>query len=176
MDDKQLKSGHATSRRSGWLMLAAAWVVGMIVLTQFFADGEAEKINPNRGPETRVVDGVKEVILKPNRLGHYVTSGYINNQPVNFLLDTGATEVAIPANLAQKLQLQKGPSYIVSTANGNTKVYSTKVNSLKIGDIILTNVNASINPSMQGPVLLGMNVLRQINFSQQGDRLVLSQH
>jgi aspartyl protease family protein len=92
------------------------------------------------------------------------------------MLDTGATNVAVPEALAQKIGLRRGPSQQILTANGIATAYATEIQSLHIGSIELNNVKASVTPSMQGEsILLGMSALKRIDFSQSGDLLTLTQ-
>ena len=96
-----------------------------------------------------------------------MTSGLINNQPVVFLLDTGATNVSVPGHLASRLGLQSGAPQRMSTANGSRIVYQSTIDSLNIGNINLYNVAANLNDGMQGEhILLGMSALKQLNFVQ----------
>lgn len=120
------------------------------------------------------IDNQTEVRLKQNRAGHYVTSGFINEVPVTFLVDTGATDVSVPAHLQQKLGLQPGRSGLANTANGTVRIAETQINSLRIGDIQLTGIRGNLNPGMQSDqILLGMSVLRQLEFTQRGEWLIL---
>jgi aspartyl protease family protein len=83
-----------------------AWIIGLALLMFIFQDVLDEQYNPNSHPEIRLTDsGQAEVILDQNRQGHYVTRGTINETPVTFLLDTGATQVSIPAHIAKQLGL-----------------------------------------------------------------------
>jgi aspartyl protease family protein len=94
--------------------------------------------------------------------------------PVVFLLDTGATQVSIPAHIAEELQLTGSRESLVNTANGTTTVYQTKLQQLSIGNIYLYDVSAHINPSMQSnQILLGMSALKRVEFSQVGKQLIL---
>ena len=103
-----------------------------------------------------------------------MTSGFINGEEVVFLVDTGATDVSIPAHLAQRLQLQAGRKGLANTANGTVTVAESRIDTLRIGDIVLNNVSANLNPGMQSEhILLGMSVLRQLEFTQRGDWLIL---
>jgi len=112
--------------------------------------------------------------LTRNRQGHYVFNGYINDHPVTFMIDTGATVTSIPRALSQRLGLRKQYRYQVETANGVSDAWSTRLDSLRIGDIRFNNVQASINPGFQGDaVLLGMNVLKNLEMIQRGDSLIL---
>jgi clan AA aspartic protease (TIGR02281 family) len=61
----------------------------------------------------------------------------INGEPVEFMLDTGATDVAIPADLAKRLKLEEGFGVTLSTANGLSQGYRTKIDRLQLGDIVL---------------------------------------
>jgi aspartyl protease family protein len=118
--------------------------------------------------------GKAEVRLQQNRQGHYVVQGAINEIPVVFLLDTGATQVSIPAHIAEQLQLKSYAASQVNTANGRTTVYQTKLEQLSIGNIYLYDVSAHINPSMQSnEILLGMSALKRVEFSQVGKQLIL---
>lgn len=157
-------------------MMLIAWVIGMGLLTWFFGNWEENQINPNSAPLTAKAGGVTQVTLMRNRQGHYVTSGTINQQEVTFLIDTGATTVAIPGGLQQALGLSAGAMHHSLTANGTTQAYATVVEHLAIGGIELFNVRASILPNMPGKqILLGMSVLREIEFTQKGDKLTLRQ-
>jgi aspartyl protease family protein len=166
-----------TQKRMGKGMLIAAWLCALLLLTLFFNQELEQQYNPNSSPISKNIGDGAEVKLQRNRHGHYVSAGTINSEKVTFLLDTGATNVSIPANLADKLGLKSGTSHRVSTANGQITVYATRLNELSIGDIHLFNVAANINPGMDGDeILLGMSALKQLEFTQRGDRLTLRQY
>ena len=161
--------------RTGQGMMVIACIIGLALLTYFFSGVEQRQRNPNADPNSLVYENQVEVALKQNRQGHYVVTGTINGREVDFLLDTGATEVVIPETTAQELGLPYGRRGRAMTANGAVMVYDTRIARLTIGEIELLDVNASINPSMQGAILLGMSALRQIEFIQQGKTLTLRQ-
>ena len=165
-----------TPRKMGITMFILAWVVLFGLLGLFFDDWLKEQQNPNQQPSSHSANGIKEVVLLPNRQHHYVVNGFINDQKVVFLLDTGATDVVVPAGLAQKLSLSAGRKQFANTANGQITVFNTELKTVQIGDIRWYNIRASINPAMDDDVvLLGMSALRQIEFSQRGDTLILRQ-
>ena len=148
----------------------------MVVLTLFFSESEKEKSNPNRSPQSLVFPDSIEVRLERNYLGHYLANGTINQYPVAFLLDTGATDVVIPATIAEKLNLKRGRAGRAMTANGAITIFETNIDHLSLGEINLYNVRASINPSMSSTkVLLGMSALGRIEFAQDGSSLTLIQ-
>jgi aspartyl protease family protein len=163
----------------GKTMAILAWIIGMLLATQFFGAWEEKQINPNRSPDSYASDnGERNTVLKRNRAGHYVTHGKINATPVTFLLDTGATDVVIPAAIAARIGLPKLGKSRVQTANGEIDVYGTVIESLEFGNISLRAVRAAINPEM-GPddeILLGMSALKQVDFSQENNELILKQY
>ncbi|XQW84401.1 retropepsin-like aspartic protease family protein [Thalassotalea piscium] len=152
-----------------------AWIVVFALLVFVFQSLIEEQLNPNSQPEYSLnAQGKAEVILEQNRQGHYVTSGTINGIPVTFLLDTGATQVSIPAQVADALNLTTTGQGIANTANGQVKIYQTRLDQLSIGNIYLYNVGAHINPGMKSDeILLGMSALKQLEFSQTGKQLIL---
>ncbi|MBD3586091.1 TIGR02281 family clan AA aspartic protease [Salinimonas sp. HHU 13199] len=159
---------------AGKWMFILAWICGLGLLTLIFSDVLESQHNPNQEPESMRIDGQTEVRLKQNRQGHYVTNGTINGQPVTFLIDTGATNVAIPVSMQNELGLTAGRSGLAQTANGVVRVAQTTIDSLTIGEIVLTNVQAHLNPGLgDGQILLGMSVLRQLEFTQRQDWLIL---
>ena len=86
----------------------------------------------------------------------------------------GATDVAVPAHLANRLQLRAGRQGLASTANGVVRVAESTIDTLRIGEIVVRDVKANLNPGMQDDhILLGMSVLRQLEFTQRGDWLIL---
>lgn len=151
-----------------------AWGLAIVMLVWFFEDKLQQQFNPNSQVQSHVDNGQVKVVLEQNRMGHYVAQGKVNGQSVTFLLDTGATLVAVPENLAQKLGLQKGRQGMSQTANGRVITYRTEIASLELGDIQLSNVDASITPGMDGDViLLGMSALKEFELTQKGDTLTL---
>ena len=163
------------TNKIGKLFVWLAWIMAIVLLMFVFEDELYKQYNPNSQPQVSLnSSGQAEVILKQNRQGHYVTNGNINETSVTFLLDTGATQVSIPAHIADKLQLKSYGSYPVQTANGTVTVYKTKIDQLSIGNIFLYNVAAHINPAMKSDgILLGMSALKQLDFQQIGKQLIL---
>lgn len=164
---------NSQSSMGKW-MFAFAWLMGIFLLTLLFDDLLLERFNPNSEPASYVVGNSTEVRLKQNDMGHYVVSGTINRQPVIFLLDTGATDVSIPAHLADELGLLPGARQRAMTANGSVIMYQTHIDELSIGEIQLGNVDGNLNPGMRSDkILLGMSALKQLEFSQKDGWLVL---
>ena len=157
-------------------MMVAAWLIFLALLFGVFDHLDSQRNNPNQNIVTTIDGATKEIVLVRNAHSHYVTNGLINDVGVVFLLDTGATEIAIPEGLAKKIGLLKGRRYTVKTANGNTNAYRTRLDSASIGDISRYDLNATILTNMQGnEVLLGMNFLKHFEIIQKGKTLTIRQ-
>ncbi|MEJ2529258.1 MAG: TIGR02281 family clan AA aspartic protease [Gammaproteobacteria bacterium] len=163
--------------RVGRGMLLVFWALLLLLLFFYFQSVLERAANPNREVLTTVTaQGVKEVELQRNRQGHYLATGAINGYPVTFLLDTGATDVAVSGGLAATLGLRRGMPITSQTANGTVTAWQTELAEVSIGDIRLRNVRASILPGLQGDeVLLGMSFLKQLELVQRGKHLLLRQ-
>ena len=164
-------------KRMGTVMQALAWLVLLGLGVFYFNDLLEEQYNPNQSLQTRhAEDGFREVVLQRNKFGHYVTDGQINGVPVTFMLDTGATGVAIPEALAAYLGLQRGRAFPTQTANGMSTSYAANLDRVSVGGIELSDVSAGITPGLQtDEILLGMSFLKHIEFTQRGDTLILRQ-
>lgn len=163
-------------KRIGTIMIVLMWIALLVLLAYVFHDVLDNKRNPNQALVTRHDGSIREVELKRNGYGHYVANGEINGQAVEFMLDTGATAVVVPADLAQRLGLEYGMPIDMQTANGVIRGYMTKLRQVSVGDIRLENISAYINPQEQADdVLLGMSFLKKIEFTQRSDTLILKQ-
>jgi aspartyl protease family protein len=169
-------SQQTPGKRAGRVLMVLAWCAALFLATRFFGQWEERQQNPNVVVSSELGDGFVEVKLIGNGQGHFVASGHINGQPVSFMLDTGATDVAIPAQLAQRLKLEQGFGVTLSTANGRTEGYRTRVDRLQLGDIVLRDVRAIVVPGLDGDqVLLGMSALNKLEFTQRGGTMLLRQ-
>lgn len=162
---------------AGW-MISGIWLLVFGLLMLFFQNYLDTARNPNQNVASATdSDGVREVRLRRNRFGHYNVSGKINGYPVEFLLDTGATDIAIPLRVANKIGLQHLYETKIHTANGLALAYGTKVQLVSVGGIALSDLKALITTGMTGDiVLLGMGFLKHIEFTQRGEVLILRQY
>lgn len=156
-------------------MIALAWILLLGLLTAWFSGVLERRYNPNEEVAAAVLEGgVREVTLKQNHSGHYVAPGRINDTSVTFLVDTGATTVSVPADLAERLGLERGAPSLAQTASGPITVYTTRLRRVALGNIELHDIPAHINPRMHGSeVLLGMSFLRHLELTQKDDTLTL---
>lgn len=164
------------TRQLGKGMIVAGWLCVLAVLVVVFNEIDDRQRNPNREVASRIDTDTAVVVLQRNRQGHYLATGGINGRSVEFLLDTGATTISVPAGLADDIGLEQGIETRVGTAAGPVTVYATRLDRVELGDIRIRGVRAHINPHARGKeVLLGMSFLRQLDFRQEGDRLILEQ-
>lgn len=119
------------------------------------------------------------VTLYPGRGGHYFADGLINGRSVHFMVDTGATTVAMGASTAADLGIDfrnSGKRSFGSTAGGIVRSYDVRLDKVQIGDIVQYNVAASVIEGAGPPdVLLGMSFLKSCDIKREGDKLELTQ-
>jgi len=160
------------SEKYGKWMMRLTWVIGLALVSYFFQHWIDNKRNPNQNIQ---FTNEQKVVLKQNARGHYIAPGMINNIPVIFLLDTGATDVVVPQTLAKKLGLYQSSSTRVTTANGIITVYNTILSEVSLAGLKGSKIDAVINPYMdESTVLLGMSFLRNLSIVQQSGYLTLS--
>jgi aspartyl protease family protein len=115
-----------------------------------------------------------------NAQGHFVSQFRMNGKPVEAMVDTGATIVAISKSTARRLGISVTPAdfiYPVQTANGTTKVARAVIKTIEIGGIRVRDVEAAVidDKSLSG-TLLGMSFLNQLkSFKVEDGELILKQ-
>ncbi|WP_293777518.1 TIGR02281 family clan AA aspartic protease [uncultured Oxalicibacterium sp.] len=116
------------------------------------------------------------VTLKADVQGHFVVQGQINGGSMRMLVDTGASMVAMPASDARRLGIdyRKGKPVYINTANGVTTAYQVMLDSVKVGDITLNQVDGVVQESGLPFVLLGMSFLKRMEMRRDGDEMVLT--
>jgi aspartyl protease family protein len=113
--------------------------------------------------------------LKQGENGHYFIDGFVNNVPIKFLIDTGATSIVISKTIAQQAKLPCHRRHVVSTANGETTTCETFIAKLRIGSFNIENIEGDISTRDDEP-LLGMSVLKQFKIEQIDGELRLTKH
>ncbi len=121
--------------------------------------------------------GAGSVTLTADNRGQYFTSGSINGASTRFVVDTGATSVALSSQEAQRLGLdyKKGQRGMTSTANGLAPTYVMKADKVSIGDITLHQVEVSVIEGAGLPItLLGMSFLNRLEMKQDSGQMTLT--
>jgi aspartyl protease family protein len=117
----------------------------------------------------------QSVTLAADMRGHFVTDGAVNGSPTRFLVDTGATMVAIPAADAVRLGIdyRKGQRGMTKTAGGMVQVYRVRFDTVKLGGIELTSVEGIVIEQGLDIALLGMSFLNRVEMKRDGQTMTL---
>ena len=115
------------------------------------------------------------IVLTAGSGGHFLTAGAINGRAVQFMVDTGATSVAMGVADAERLGVdyRKGQLSRGNTANGIVTTYLVKLHSVRVGEVEVFEVDAAVLPAMSGPILLGNSFLSRFQMTRMNDQLVL---
>ncbi|MCS6787628.1 MAG: TIGR02281 family clan AA aspartic protease [Thiobacillaceae bacterium] len=162
-------------RNWGVGMIVAAWLMlgGVVWL---FMDGWVSRQTQPNAHLAELPPGAA-VVLRRNASGHYVAPGRINGVPVTLLVDTGATAVALPAQVARRVGAPAGQPLRTATAAGTTTAYATRLASVELGGLTAEDVGGVIVPDMPGEtVLLGMSFLARFSLRMEGGELHIAEH
>ncbi len=115
-----------------------------------------------------------KIVLPLGSGGHFMAQGTINGKAIQFMVDTGATSVAFGVNDAKRMGIdyQKGQLIRMGTANGVTQGWRVKLNSVRIGDVEVYDVEAVVGPDMPF-ALLGNSFLSRFSMNRTSDQMVL---
>jgi aspartyl protease family protein len=118
----------------------------------------------------------REVVLSAGSGGHFTTQGQINGQGVTFLVDTGATKIALGQPDADRLGIdyKNAPRSYASTANGNVAISAVTLSSVRVGEVEIANVEAVVLPAAMPHVLLGNSFLTRFQMQRNNDTLRLT--
>jgi aspartyl protease family protein len=116
-----------------------------------------------------------QITLSSDANGHFLTPGRINGRGVTFLVDTGATLVALGRDEAERLGLpyQKGQRIGLRTANGDAIGWRIALDSVRVGDVEIYNVEAVVQPQPMPFVLLGNSFLSRFQMRRDNDTMTL---
>jgi aspartyl protease family protein len=119
--------------------------------------------------------GGTRIVMTAGSGGHFLSGGTINGKQVRFMVDTGATVIAIGQADADRIGLdyKKGPRGMVRTANGEVVVHQIMLNTVRIGDVQVYNVEAVVVPQAMNYVLLGNSFLTRFQMKRENDLLTL---
>ncbi|MDP1568216.1 MAG: TIGR02281 family clan AA aspartic protease [Polaromonas sp.] len=115
------------------------------------------------------------IVLNAGSGGHFLTAGQINGRAVQFMVDTGATSVAMSAADAERtgIKYKDGQPVRMSTANGITQGYRVKLNSVRVGDVEVYDVDAVVSPQPMPYMLLGNSFLTRFQMLRENEQLIL---
>lgn len=141
-------------------------------------DGRRQSLEMGQHFESAALTAERQsVTLAADSRGHFVTDGNVNGGPVRFLVDTGATLVALPAADARRLGIdfRKGQRAMSQTANGPAPVWRVTFDSVTVGGLTVRNVEGIVHeaPGLE-VALLGMSFLNRMEMRREGADLVLT--
>ena len=119
--------------------------------------------------------GGQRIVLTADARGHFLPAGQINGREVQFMVDTGATSVALGESDARRINLkyEDGQRVRVNTANGQAVAHVVQLDSVRIGDVTVYGVEALVTPQSMSYVLLGNSFLNRFQMQRQNDQLTL---
>lgn len=117
-----------------------------------------------------------QIVLTAGSGGHFITQGQINGKSTQFMVDTGATSVAMGQDEARRLGINflDGTQIQGSTANGHVVAYRVNLTSLRIQDVEVFNVDAAVLPQPMPHILLGNTFLTRFQMKRDNDTLTLT--
>jgi aspartyl protease family protein len=115
------------------------------------------------------------IVLNAGTGGHFMTAGQINGRAVQFMVDTGATSIAMSAADADRtgINYKDGQPVRMSTANGVTQGYRVKLNSVRVGDVEVYDVDAVVSPQPMPFMLLGNSFLTRFQMLRENEQMIL---
>ena len=115
------------------------------------------------------------IVLTAGSGGHFLTAGQINGKAVQFMVDTGATSIAMSSSDAERagISYKSGQPVNMSTANGTTPGYRIKLASVRIGDVEVFDVDAVVTPQAMPFMLLGNSYLTRFQMTRENDQMTL---
>jgi aspartyl protease family protein len=117
-----------------------------------------------------------QIVLSAGSGGHFTTQGSINGRSTNFVVDTGATSVAMGINEARRLgsKFEQGDTFMSGTANGNVLTYRVFLTSLRIQDVEVNNIEAAVVSANMPYILLGNTFLTRFQMKRENDVMTLT--
>jgi aspartyl protease family protein len=120
--------------------------------------------------------GAQSVTLSAGAGGHFMVDGQINGGAIRFMVDTGATAIAIPAGDANRLRIdyRSGRRGTTQTAGGPTSAYLVMLDSVRVGGIELRNIEAIVIEQGLPIALLGNTFLNRMEMRREGQTMTLT--
>jgi aspartyl protease family protein len=142
----------------------------------FEVDGQRRDLTLGQGNHGGSGGSRASVTLSADPRGHFITEGMINGAPVRFVLDTGATLVSLSQAEAQRLGIDasRGERVNLGTANGSVSARRITLQSVRVGAINVSNVDAVVVDNLNMPALLGMSFLNRMDMRREGQVMTLT--
>ncbi|WP_088280298.1 TIGR02281 family clan AA aspartic protease [Ideonella sp. A 288] len=123
------------------------------------------------GGDSGGAPGGSEIVIAAGPGGHFTSAGTINGKAVQFMVDTGATSIALSQSEANRIGLdwQRGRRGLSHTAGGTVPIHSVNLTSVKVGSVEVFNVDAVIVPAEMPMVLLGNSFLSRFSMRRDSD-------
>lgn len=174
IDGEQLKLREGETTAAGLKLVAVTRKS-----VSFEWEGQTLTVEPSSRVGSQFVEASPRKIITINRdnSGHYFIKGEINGYPVDFLVDTGATDISLTTGQADAIGLQweKGPRVVYTTANGKVMSHTVSLDRVTISGVTVNMVAGSVGPDKGNrPILLGMSFLKHFNMSESDNTLTLT--
>lgn len=140
-------------------------------------DGKRQNLGMGKSASIPPADGGgnQSAVLAADIQGHFVTTGSINGTSARMMVDTGATMVSMGKDEARRLGISylNGERGMVSTANGVVPAYRVNLNTVRVGNLVLNQVDGLVQEASMPYVLLGMSFLKRLEIKQDGTNMTL---
>jgi aspartyl protease family protein len=150
---------HGATRALAWLAVAVGIYAGLVWYERHEAGSRIE---------VATVGADSSIAIRRDRDGHYRLPGTVNGEPVLFLIDTGATRTVIPRSVARRAGLEKIGSDVAKTAAGEVRLDLARADIGLAGGLRINALRVSVSPGVTVEALLGMDVLGELRFEQDG--------
>jgi aspartyl protease family protein len=150
----------ARSHVKSTLSWAAVWIA---ILTAGFWVSQRLLAPP---PVSVTAHGAGEIAIAAARNGHFYVDGSINGVPLQFMVDTGATYVAVDAGFARRAGMPEGSPGYFNTANGAVAGRVVKHQRVRVQSLEVKGLTVAVMPDAGADGLLGQNFLRHFDVTQ----------
>lgn len=138
-------------------------------------DGKRRVLVRGQTYSTRGASDAQSVTLAAGAGGHFMADGQVNGGAIRFLVDTGATAIALPASDANRLRIdyRSGRRGTTKTAGGVTDMYIVRLDRVRVGGIEIANIDAIVIEQGLDVALLGNTFLNRVEMRREGQTMTL---
>lgn len=170
---RQLPLTQTIKYSLAWMAVILLIVLGYIYKDSILNTRIMAELLPNRAR----INADGSISIRASANGHFHVEAKVNGVPVNFMIDTGASDVVLSKSDAERIGIDTDAlnySRTYNTANGVTGGAIIKLNRLQIGEFTLDDFPVSVNKGEMDGSLLGMSALRELGgFRIDGDEMVI---